>query len=85
MYSSTESTQQGLPKLTSMSLFLTLSHSTAAQMLSVQLTAEEGVLITVVSTVVVAVTQVFRVDADVVVVTLDLALRTRPVSWNGER
>lgn len=85
MYSSTESTQQGKPELTSMSLFLTLSPSTAAQMLSVQLTAEERVLITVVSTVVVAVTQVFRVDADVVVVTLDLALRTRPVSWNGER
>lgn len=85
MKSSTESTQQVKHKLTSMSLFLTLSYSTAGQMLRVQLTAEERVLIAVVSTVVVAITQAFRVDADVGVVTLDLACGTCPVSWNGER
>jgi len=48
------------------------------------LTAEERILIAVVSTVVVAVTQVSRVDADVVAVTLDLAFRTQPVSCRGE-
>lgn len=57
--------------LTSMSL--SLLHS-------LQLTAEERILIAVVSTVVVAITEVFRADADVGAVTLDLARRTRPVS-----
>lgn len=49
-------------------------------MLSAQLTTEERILIAVVATVVVAIAQAFRVDADVVALTLDLARRTRPVS-----
>ena len=53
-------------------------------MLRFQLTAEERILITVVSTVVVAITQIFRVNADVGVVTLHLASRTRPVSWRAQ-
>lgn len=47
--------------------------------LSVPPTAEERVLIAVVSAVVVAVAQVFREDADVGGVTLDLAVGTNPV------
>lgn len=54
-------------------------------MLTIQLTTEERILIAVVSTVVVTVTQVFRVDTDVCTVTFDLARRTRPVSWRGSR
>ncbi len=50
---------------------------------SFQLTAEKRILIAVVSTVVVAVTEVFREDADVGAFTLDLARRTCPVSWKG--
>lgn len=79
MYSSTESTQWVKNKLTSMSLHETCWYD------CVQLTAEERVLIAVVSTVVVAVTQGLRVDANVGVVTLDLAIRTRLVSCNGKR
>lgn len=47
---------------------------------SVHFTTEERILIAVVSTVVVAIAQIFRVDADVGVVTLHLTNRTRPVS-----
>jgi len=46
------------------------------------LTAEEGILVTVVPTVVIAITQVTRIDADVGSLALDLARRTCAVSWN---
>lgn len=51
----------------------------------VQLTAKQRILVAVVSAVVVAVTQVFGVDADVGAVTLDLARWTRSVSWREQR
>lgn len=68
-----------------MSLSLSLSHSSTGFLLCTQLTAEERVFIAVVSTVVIPVTQALGVDADVGVVTLDLAFRTRPVSWKEKR
>lgn len=52
----------------------------SCQVPSVHFTTEERILIAVVSTVVVAIAQIFRVDADVGVVTLHLTNRTRPVS-----
>lgn len=64
---------------------MSLSGRTNATREKLKITAEERILITVVSTVVVAVTQAFRIDADVGVVTLDLACWTRPVGCNGKR
>lgn len=74
--------------LTSMSLSLSFLYSLTQQQdkrVSVQLTAEERILVAVVSTVVVAIAQAFRIDADVVAFALDLARRTRPVRWRGQR
>lgn len=48
-----------------------------------KLTTEERILVTVVPTVVVAITQAFRIDADVGPFALDLARRTVALSWEG--
>lgn len=47
---------------------------------TVKLTTEKGVFITVVSTVIVTIAQVSRVDADVGVITFDEAISASPVS-----
>lgn len=49
------------------------------------LTTEERILVAVVAAVVVAVTQVVGVDADVGVVAFDLARGTLPVSWRESK
>lgn len=62
-----------------------MKHTKKLKILSVPPTTEERVLIAVVSAVVVAVAQVFREDADVGGVTLDLAVGTNPVGCNRKR
>ena len=81
MWSSTESTKQ-----VNVSARLSVSFALTQQLkLSVQLTTEERIFIAVVATVVEAITQAFREDADVGAITFYLARRTCPVSWRGQR